>query len=233
MSNELLWFAMLIVNFAFILIAYRIFGRLGLFVWIPISTIIANIQVIKLVGLFGFEATLGNIVYATSFLVTDILSENHGKKDAQRAVLIGFFSLFALTILTNLALWFKPTPNDWAHQHLQQIFGFMPRIALGSLCAYLVAQFNDVFIYNFLKKKLPATKWVWLRNNGSTMISQFLDTFIFTAIAFWGTFEFPVLVEIFWTTYLLKWVVAALDTPCIYWAKNMFNNNKIPKNYEC
>jgi uncharacterized integral membrane protein (TIGR00697 family) len=61
------------------------------------------------------------------------------------------------------------------------------------------------------------------------MLSQFFDTAIFTVIAFWGRFEFPVLAEIFWTTYLLKWVVAALDTPCIYYAKHMFKKNKIPE----
>lgn len=217
---------MLVVNFAFILIAYRFFGRLGLFIWVPISTIMANIQVIKLVGLFGFDATLGNIVYATSFLVTDILSENHGKKDAHKAVIIGFFSLLAMTLLTNMALWFKPSINDQSQVHLEYIFGFMPRIALGSLCAYIAAQFNDVIVYNFIKKKLPATKWVWVRNNGSTMISQMIDTVIFTIIAFWGSFTLPVLMEIFWTTYLLKWIVAALDTPCIYLAKYM--HKKIP-----
>ena len=84
--NELLWFCMLVINFGLILFAYKKFGRIGLYAWIPISTILANIQVVLLVDLFGFGTTLGNILYAGGFLVTDILAENYGRKEAQRAV---------------------------------------------------------------------------------------------------------------------------------------------------
>ena len=73
--NELYWILMLVLNFALIMAAFRLWGRVGLFVWVPISVIVANIQVTKNVSLFGLEATLGNIVYATGFLATDILSE--------------------------------------------------------------------------------------------------------------------------------------------------------------
>ena len=66
--NEIYWFLMLVLNFGAILLIYRKFGKSGLFIWIPISTIIANLQVLKFVELFGIEATLGNIVYATSSL---------------------------------------------------------------------------------------------------------------------------------------------------------------------
>ena len=85
-GNELLWIVMLLLNFAGILVMYRLFGRIGLYAWVPIAVIIANIQVIKTVQLFGLTSSLGNIVYATSFLATDILSENYGKKDAGKAV---------------------------------------------------------------------------------------------------------------------------------------------------
>ena len=65
--NEALWVLLLGVNFGTILLAYRIWGKLGLYLWVPVSIIIANIQVTKNVSLFGLEATLGNIVYASSF----------------------------------------------------------------------------------------------------------------------------------------------------------------------
>ena len=85
MQNEILWLAMLLANFFLIILAYKLFGKWGLIMWIPISVIVANIQVIQTIQLFGFVATLGNIVYASSFLVTDILSENYGKKEAKKA----------------------------------------------------------------------------------------------------------------------------------------------------
>ena len=73
-------------------------GKLGLYIWIPISIILANISVTKNVMIFGIEATLGNIVYATSFLVTDILSEIYGKKESAKAVKFGFFASASMTV---------------------------------------------------------------------------------------------------------------------------------------
>ena len=217
--NTILWFIMLIINFIAIMIAYRLWGKLGLFIWIPVSVIAANIQVVKTVEIFGFIATLGNIVYATSFLVTDILNENYGKRDAGRAVGIGFFSLISMTVLMQFALRFVPHESDFAQDSLQTIFGIMPRIAVGSLAAYALSQLHDVWAYNRLKLRNPSVRMIWLRNNASTMISQLIDSVVFTLIAFAGVFEFSVLIEILLTTYIFKWIVAVADTPFIYLAR--------------
>lgn len=220
---------MLLANFVAIIGAYRLWGRLGLFIWVPAAVIIANIQVTKTVELFGITATLGNIVYASSFLVTDILSENYGKRDAGRAVGIGFFSLILFTLLMNLALLFDPAPGDFVHESMSTIFGFMPRIVAASLAAYGVSQLHDVFAYHRWKRKLPGKRFIWLRNNMSTMVSQLIDSLIFTSIAFWGVFPHGVLLEIFITTYLLKWIVAVLDTPFVYLARMLYDRKRIPE----
>ena len=227
LSNELLWFIMLTVNFVMILLSYRLFGKTGLFIWTPIAVIIANIQVLKAVDLFGFSATLGNIVYASSFLVTDILSENYGRADARKAVYIGFLSLFAMTVLMQLALVFTPSGSDFAHQSLAVIFGIMPRIALGSLAAYGLSQMHDVWAYQFWKKIKPDKKHIWIRNNFSTMVSQLIDTAVFTVIAFAGVFEGRMFWEIMATTYLFKLIVAALDTPFLYIARSWKDRGRI------
>ena len=210
---------MLILNFGAIMAAFRLWVSVCLFVWIPISIIVANIQVTKTIEIFTLEATLGNIVYATSFLATDILSECYGKEEAYKGVGIGFFALLVMTLLMNTALLFKPAPSDLVQESLVTIFSLMPRIALASLAAYLVSQLNDVWSYEFWRKKRPSVGWLWLRNNASTMVSQLIDTLIFTLIAFWGRYPWGVLWQIMVTTYALKWVVAALDTPFIYLAK--------------
>ncbi len=227
--NELYWVLLLLLNFGAILLFYRIFGKTGLYVWTPIAVIVANIQVLKTIELFGVVATLGNIVYATSFLATDILSENHGKKDAQRAVTIGFLSLIVMTLFMNVALRFTPHSSDFAHQSLSTLFTVMPRIALASLTAYVISQFHDIKAYHFWKTKFPATRYIWLRNNASTMVSQLLDSLIFSTIAFYGLFPTDVFLEIVVTTYVLKFLVAALDTPLIYLAKLMHKQGKIPE----
>lgn len=230
MQNEILWLAMLLANFLFIILSYRLFGKWGLIIWIPISVIVANIQVIQTVELFGLVATLGNIVYASSFLVTDILSENYGKEEAKKAVWIGFFSLIAMTVLMNLALQFAPLAGDdfagVAHEATSTIFSLMPRIAVASLAAYVLSQRHDVWAYHFWKKRFPKENQIWLRNNLSTAVSQLIDSTVFVAIAFWGVFETPVLWEIFITTYFLKFIVAAADTPFVYWGKSIFKKGK-------
>ena len=219
MTNEILWVLLLLVNFITITIAYRVWGKLGLFIWIPIAVIAANIQVTKTIELFGITATLGNIVYASSFLITDILSENYGKKEAHRAVAIGFFSLILFTLLMNMALWFKPSPEDFAHQSMGILFGILPRITAASLLAYGISQTHDVWAFHFWKKKWPETRHLWLRNNLSTMVSQLIDSIIFSIAAFAGVFPRGVLIEIIVSTYLLKFIVAVMDTPFVYLGK--------------
>ncbi|MBN2509957.1 MAG: queuosine precursor transporter [Spirochaetales bacterium] len=226
MPNELLWVIMLLLNFTLIVVLYRLMGKTGLFIWIPISVIIANIQVLKTVQLFGFTATLGNIVYASSFLVTDILSENYGKNDARKAVCIGFFAITIMTLLMNLALVFKPDQSDFAQEHLKAIFTMMPRIALASLAAYILSQLHDVWAYDFWKRRFPSDSLIWLRNNASTMVSQLIDSVVFVFLAFWAQYDTRVLLEILLTTYLMKWLVAVADTPFIYISKRMYKNIK-------
>ena len=229
MYNEILWFAALLVNFVFILLFYRILGKVGLFIWIPISVILANIEVIKTVEIFGLTNTLGNIIYATSFLATDILSENYSKKDAFKAVLAGFMVLITMTVLMTFAIKFKPAESDFAHEHLKAIFSFMPRIAFASLVAFLISQCHDVWAYDFWKKKFPDVKYIWIRNNASTMVSQLIDSIVFSLIAFAGVFTARVLFEIVITTYIMKFIVAVFDTPCVYIAERWHRQRRIPE----
>ncbi|KKB37698.1 queuosine precursor transporter [Bacillus thermotolerans] len=219
MFNE--WFALLfvIVNFTIFLIMYRLFGRVGLFVWIGAATVLANLQVVKTVELLGLTATLGNTMYGSAFLATDLLNERYGKEDAKKAVWLGFFTLLMMTIIMQMVLLFEPASTDFAQEPMEQLFGLLPRIAAGSLAAYLISQMVDVHIFSYLQKKFPKDSQFWIRNNASTMISQLIDTLIFTSIAFLGTYPTDVWLQIFLTTYILKWIVALLDTPFGYLAK--------------
>ncbi|ARI77305.1 queuosine precursor transporter [Halobacillus mangrovi] len=219
MSNEWLWILFAIINFTLLLSVYRIFGKPGLFVWIGMSTVIANVQVVKTVELFGLNATLGNILYGTAFLATDILNEKYGKKDAQKAVWMGFTTLIVLTILMQMAILFTPGENDIAQSAFTTIFGVGARIAIGSLVAYIISQYFDVWLYARLKGMFSGSRTLWVRNNGSTMISQLLDSAIFCVIAFYGIYPIEVWLEIFLTTYIIKFIVAALDTPFLYIAR--------------
>ncbi|MCE7793239.1 queuosine precursor transporter [Salipaludibacillus sp. CUR1] len=221
MPNEMIWFIFAAVNFSMLLLFYRLFGKTGLFVWIGFSTVAANLQVIKLVELFGLVATLGNIMYGTVFLATDILNEKYGKKEARKAVWFGFSSLLAVTIIMQFVLAFQPHADDMAHEHLSFIFELLPQVVIASLLAYLISQLLDVQIYAIFKKVFHKPSQLWMRNSFSTAISQFIDTVIFCSIAFYGWYEFGVWLEVLLTTYFIKFIVAAIDTPFIYIARKL------------
>lgn len=227
LSNELLWIITIVVNFSLLMLMYRFMGKTGLIVWVAVASLIANIQVIKLVELFGFDATLGNIVYGTSFLATDILSENYSKSAAKKSIWIGFAAIIVMLVIMKLATLFIPAEGDFASESLNTIFGIMPRIVIASLLAYIIAQHHDVWAYQFWKNKFPDTKYIFIRNNASTMVSQLIDTSIFTLVAFLGVFPGKTLVQIIATTYILKWLVALLDTGCVYLAAKWHKNGKI------
>ena len=128
-----------------------------------------------------------------------------------------------------IALYFQPSADDFAQPHLEALFGFLPRIALASMAAYLISQLHDVWAFHAIRNK-TGEKWLWLRNNASTMVSQLLDSAIFCTIAFWGVFPMAVFMEILLSTYVIKVVVACLDTPFIYLAKRLFSDNRAELN---
>ncbi|KYK22889.1 hypothetical protein AYK24_08195 [Thermoplasmatales archaeon SG8-52-4] len=220
MINELLWIGLLLTSFLMVILAYKLFGKTGLYIWTAVGVILANIQVMKTIQVFGLVTAMGNVIYSSLFLVTDIINENHSKKDAQKAVWIGFFVLIATTVIMQISIQFIPDESDFLSQHITAIFSFLPRIALASLTAYLISQSHDVWIYAKLKKR-HKKKFLWLRNNLSTVTSQLFDNTVFTLIAFVGVFSWDVIAQIFITSYILKVIVAACDTPFIYMARKI------------
>jgi queuosine precursor transporter len=210
------------IHFILVLFAYRQFGKLGLFVWIAIASVLANIQVVKAIEIFTLQATLGNTLYGSIFLATDILNEKYTKKDAQQSVMIGFLAVLTYLITMQMALVFQPAGDEFAltiQSSFELIFGLSFRIVIGSLVAYFVSQFLDIALYSKIKQKLFNDRWLWLRNNGSTLISQLFDTGIFVFIAFYGL-DYS-LIDIFITTYILKVLIAVADTPFIYLSKKI------------
>jgi uncharacterized integral membrane protein (TIGR00697 family) len=123
-----------------------------------------------------------------------------------------------LTVIwMQFALWYVPGPEDFAHDALSTVFGLMPRVAAGSLLAYLVSQHHDISAFQFWRRKTHG-RLLWLRNCASTMVSQAIDSVLFCFVALWGLYELNTWLQILATTYLLKWAVAVLDTPFIYLA---------------
>ncbi|EEK11299.1 putative membrane protein [Staphylococcus hominis SK119] len=229
MYNEFFGIATFFVTFIVMVLMYRCFGKQGLIAWVAIGTIIANIQVIKTVDIFGISATLGNVMFASIYLATDILNDIYGRKVAKRAVWLGFSSTLVMIIVMQMSLHFIPAPEDISQKALSTIFDLVPRIALGSIIAYIIGQHVDVFIFSMIKKVFQSDKTFIIRAYGSTVLSSIIDTALFVTIAFIGTLPASVVFEIFITTYVLKLVSTIFNVPFGYIAKSFYRNGKIQK----
>ncbi len=222
--NEVLFISEMLLSFLGVIIAYKFFGKFGLFSWISMNTIIANIEVVKCVDFFSMPITLGNITFGSVFLATDILNEKYGRKIAQKGVFIGFFSLLILTVFTQLDLLYIPNSEDFAQKSMQTIFSITPRLCLGSMFAYLISHSTEVFLFSAIKNLLPDDKFLWVRNNVATVTSQLIDTVLFTFIAFLGVFSLKTVVVLCLTTYLIKVIIAFGEIPFLYLAKKIDND---------
>lgn len=231
MINELLLIASLIFTFSMVLISYKFFGKSGLYCMSAIATILANIEALILINAFGMEQTLGNILFASTFLITDILSECEGKKAANRAVWIGMFTSLFFLLLSQSWLLYIPSSTDIAMPAIKSVFSNTPRMMIASFAVYAVSQMFDVWLYHkwwaFTEKKSGNRRsFLWLRNNGSTLISQLINTALFTLFAFYGTYDMKTLVSIFASSYVIYIVTSVLDTPCVYLARRINDKSK-------
>lgn len=226
MRNEILLIGSLMLVYGGVLLWYRLFGRSGLYGWTVFATIAANIEVLILIDAFGMEQTLGNILFASTFLVTDILSEVEGKKAANRAVNLGILTSVCFIVISQLWLLYQPSPNDVIFPHIQAVFSNTPRVMLVGLLVYAVVQKLDVWLYHrwwtFTDQRFgDHRKFLWLRNNFSTLISQLLNAVLFTLGAFGGIYDASTLLQITGVSYLIFIFTSLADTPIVYWARKM------------
>ena len=224
MRNEALLIVTLLVLYGSVLLWFALFGTSGLMGFTVFATIAANIEVLILVQAFGMEMTLGNILFATTFLVTDILSEIAGKKQAQQAVWIGIAANVLFVVVSQSWLMYIPSAEDWVTPSMRSIFSSTPRLMLASLAVYAIVQVFDVWLYHKcwdLTQRLSGDRrgYLWVRNNGSTLISQLLNAILYTAFAFYGMYDIPTLVSIVLSSYVIFIFTSLLDTPIVYWAR--------------
>lgn len=227
MRNELMLFVSLLLAFGGTLAWFALMGKAGLMGWTVLATIAANIEVLILVEAFGMEQTLGNMLFASSFLVTDILSELYGKREAQRAVNLGIAASLTFILISQSWLAYAPSAADWVFPSIQAVFSNTPRMLLAGLVVYAIVQRFDVWAYHkwwawSTRRFGDARRMLWLRNNGSTLLSQLLNTVLFTLGAFWGTYDTPTMISVMGASYLIFIVTSLLDTPFVYLARYLY-----------
>lgn len=224
--NELLLILSLLISFGSTVLFLKLFGKSGLFAWIGICAVFANVEVLILVHAFGMDQTLGNTLFASSFLATDILSELYGKKDANKGVLVGIITTILFILLSTMWINYIPAEGDWAIPFVKQLFANTPRVLIASLIAYAVSEAFDVWLYHkwwtLTEKRFGnKDKYLWFRNNFSTLFSQLVNIVIFNFGAFLGIYSLPQLFSITLACYVIYIVTSLLDTPFIYLAKKI------------
>lgn len=169
---------------------------------------------VKPVHLFGLTFPAGVLAYAVTFACTDVISEVWGKARARQVVWAGFGALVIFYALAWVAIKVPAAPFWKGQAAFSSVLGATLRIIIASLVAYLVSQMNDLILFHWMRVRTKG-KYLWLRNTGSTMVSQAIDTILFISIAFWGVM--PVVPMII-GQYLVKLAIAVLDTPLVYGA---------------
>jgi hypothetical protein len=224
--NEILSLASVPFFFGGLLLFFRLLGKTGLFAWTVLCTVAANIEVLILVHAFGLDTTLGNVIFASTFLATDIMGELRGKKEANRCVLAGIAANLAFIAISQSWFLYVPAADDWASPAIRTVFAATPRIMLASLAAYVVCELHDVWAYHAIwawteRRCGEKRAFLWLRNNGSTLASQLINVVLFNVLAFAGTYSTSTLLQIIVAGYAIFVATSLLDTPFLYLARRI------------
>jgi len=216
----------------------RFFGKSGLFVFIPIAVITANIQALKAVHTPFFEhpIALGTILFSFTYLATDILAEFWGTKHAQRGIWFGFVGPILITMWMIITIGMPPldlssethTGFVAAHEAMSVLFTPSLGIFVASLFSFLVSQFIDVYCFQKIKS-LTHGRFLWLRSFLSSSLSALIDNTIFSFLAWHIFLDPPLELEVIIYTYILgtysiRIAIAFFNAPLMYIAKKQIND---------
>lgn len=219
MNSWLLFLEVLIV-FSLVIVCFRLFGKNGIIAWVVFAVVMANIITAKNANIFGLSTAIGTVMFASTFLATDILTECYGKKEAQKAIKMALFFSVVFIIATQIALAYIPSEFDHAHDVMSVLFSLNVRISIASMVMFFIANMFDVYIFAKLKAKTGG-KLLWVRNNVSTIICNCLENFGFIGLAFAGIYDLQTILIIAGSTSIIEAIVAVCDTPFLYLARKI------------
>lgn len=224
---------MLLVCGSLILVFNRLYGLSGLYVYLAVAAFCGNLQVLKAAkfSFFPEPIALGTIVFSSTYLCTNIITEHYGTLCAKRGVWLSFIAMIMVTLLMTLTLGWAPvaegsqqavTRFQTVHEAMRVLFTPAPALVIASLSAYIISQYNDIAIYRLLKH-LTNDNWLWLRSTGAMAISALVDNTVFSVLAWvvfapkpldWHTLVFTYILG----TFLLRLGIAAVNTPFVYFS---------------
>lgn len=170
----------------------------------------------KMISMFGFYVPGGVIIYAASFLITDLISEVYGRQAAVRTVYCGFGSMLIFAGYSLLIIHWEAAPFYMEQTAFEKVVGLSFRITMAGWISFMVSQYWDVIVFHYLKESSREciSRHLWVRNCGSTITSQLIDSTLFIFIAFYGIYD--AIWQMIFAQYFVKVIIALLDTPFAY-----------------
>src|SRR3989338_9207 len=187
----------------------------GLFVGLLIGM---NLLWSKIIGFLGLSTSVAIFLVPFTFLITDIVSEVKGERMARQFLLAGVAALLMILVATSVFVVLEPHARYAHNDSYVTVFGASLRIMVASIIALVLSQYHDIWAFEFWRRKTHG-RFLWFRNNASTMVSQAIDTLLFMFIAFWHVapqFDSLFILQLALPYYLLKILFAGLDTPLVY-----------------
>lgn len=232
-NPQALWVITVFYDLLLASLLFYFFGKEGLYLAIVLGIVLSNLQGGKVSDVVIFDRTftvsMGAIMYSGIYFATDLLSEKYGRREANRAVILGALANIAVMLTLVLSTFFLPSDvadsADEVHNAISTLAVYSPIFVIGSITAYLISQLFDVWIFHKIKS-ITGTRMLWLRNNLSTLLSQALDTFIYTFV--WvlaGQLDFSTAAAIALSKYIFKFAIAILDTIFIYMLREIKPKN--------
>lgn len=215
--NLILFFISTILCFSAVLIMNKLFKKEGLFVWMAIASIIANILVCKNINIGGIVFTLGNILFASNFLCTDIISEKYGSRYSNKSVYMSLCSVLIFILSTQMALLFIPDVSDVSQNAMKQLFAINLRTSIASVSMFFLSNLLDVYLFDKIKNKIKDK--LWLRSGVSSILCNCIENFLFCLLAFYGIYDIEVVLSIALTTCIAELILSIIYIPFIYISK--------------
>ncbi len=210
--NELIFVATALIDLSLIVLALR-YGIAGLTGLLVANIILVSALGSRIISLFGFVTNAGNVFYGCAFFAGIMIAEHFGRKEAYKSVWIGFLGLVLFVVMGEFtARYVLSMGLSNTDQAINTLFRAVPRVALGSMTAYIIAQNINIYIFSTIRKKTGA-QLISLRTIASSLAGQFVDSIVFFSIAFAATLPFHLLLQAMLTGFVVKVSIGVLSVP--------------------
>lgn len=213
--NEVLLLVTLVLYFGFLVLMHRLFKANGVFAFIAIASIMANMELCIGTSFLGVPCTLGNVAFSSIFLALDILNEGYGERTASQGVKTSVLTMAFVVAISSVNKLFETSSSDLASQAYRALFEFSPRINLCSLLCFWLATSLNVRLFAFFKRRTKG-RMLWVRNNASTILTNCTENLLFYTMAFAGIMSWEDIFRNVGVATSLELFIALCDTPFLY-----------------